>query len=520
VDSLRFTEERWAGVGSEEPTLRKRGAKDGAPASFCRHGINAESVVGEVVGGGGLIATEDGRSEILFAGFGPFDHGEARGVIDNATVADGHASGNVGVAIHARPTTIDKAKFTVIYLKNGDVGVFANRKRAQFRAMNFVSGIDGGPLDEVGERYPHGSEFRKDIIVAEDRVILDVQIGGDGIGYEPLFDSGDGVAEPEAAGTVAHIEKYAALAGFEHDGIDLAIGKNNRELLREHVGVNVTRTGFFEDEVGIRAIRTRPEIVHHGAISGCGALDGTVYSDPGLMLGVPRLVGPVVRGFYTDDKIRIFVDGIGAAFDVHLVNILLEAAAHAIGHDVEKSEDAGLGVLHDHFLFGQEGFGAGGASVNDSGYTRSEGEIRGNGVGLDVRTSRGIEPVERRTTRGDVNVNVDQAGSYIETTGIDDFFGRGGGNVLFNGGDFASGDGDVHDTVNVVGGVDDVAAFEEEFVAGSLGSSSGNENKKREGGSKGEQRSCEKIHTGPFLFFPERRSGAGERAELGIAGTK
>jgi hypothetical protein len=87
----------------------------------------------------------------------------------------------------------------------------------------------------------------------------------------------------------------------------------------------------------------------------------------------------------------------------------------------------------------------------------------------------GIKPVERRSAIRDVDVNVDEAGSDIEAGGVDDFSGGRSGNVFIDGGDFAGGNGDVHDAVNVICGVDDVAALEEKIVVRSLRVSDGEE---------------------------------------------
>jgi hypothetical protein len=467
-------------------------------------------VTREVVGGGRLIATEDGRSEILFAGFSPFDHAEAGGIVNDAASADSHTSGDVGVSIHARPTAIDETKFAMIYLQDSDIGILANGKCTKFGVMNFIGRIDGSTFDEFVERHAHRGEFRKNIVKADDGEIIDVQIGGNGIREKTLFDSRNGVAEPEASSTVANVENYSALAGFEKNGIELAIGKNDGKLLSENVGVNVSRPSLFEDEIGISAIRTRPEIVHNGAIRGLGTGDGAIHSGPGRVFSIPGLVRPVMSGFHADDEVGIFVDGLGAALDVHLVDALLQTAAHAVGHNIKKSEHADLGVIHDAFLFRKKRFSAGGAGINDGGYAGSEGEISGDGVGLDVRTSGRIKPIERRASCGDVNVNVDEAGSDVETGGIDDFFGGGRGNVFFDSGDFTGSDSDIHDAINLIGGINDVAALEEEFVAWSLGLGT---RKKRESRGEDEKRSCEKFHTGSFAVFQAAEMAQGKQAD-------
>jgi len=470
-------------------------------------------VAGEIVGSGGLIATKDGRSEVLFAGFGPLDHAEAGGVEDDAAAANGHAGGNVGVAVHPGPTTVDETKSTVIYLQDSNIGILANGKSAEFRVMDFVGGIDGGTLDEFVERYTHGGEFRKDVVIAEDGEIFDVKVGGNGIGQETLFDSRNGVAEPEAAGAMADVENNATLASFEHDGIQLAVRKNDGKLLREDVGVNVAGPRLFENEIGVGAIGARPKVVHDRTIGCCGTGNGAIDGGPRLVLAIPRLIRPVMGGFHADDEVGIFVDGVSAALDVHFVDTLLKSAAHAVGNDIKESKDADPGVIHDALLFLEKGFGTGSTSVDDGGDARSEDEVGGDSIRLDVGSSFRFEPIERSAAGSDVDVDIDQARGDVESADIDDLFRGGGWNVFLDGSDFAAREGDIHDAVNVIGGVDDVATLEEDLVARSLGFSIREEGEKHESRREGDKRSCEKLHTGSFPFSRHNGMAQGKQAD-------
>ena len=139
---------------------------------------------------------------------------------------------------------------------------------------------------------------------------------------------------------------------------------------------------FLKNEIGVGAIRARPEIEHDRTICGFTAGDGAVDCSPRSVLAVPGPVRPVVSGFHADDEVGVFLDGFGAAIDVHLVHGLFEPTAHTIGNDIEEGQDADFGVVHHAFFFLKEGFGAGSACVDDGGDSGSEDEIGGDGVGL------------------------------------------------------------------------------------------------------------------------------------------
>src|SRR5208337_3583868 len=154
--------------------------------------------------------------------------------------------------------------------------------------MNFLGGIHSGAFDEFVQRHTHGAELGEDIVITEDRVIPDVQVGGNGVWKKALFDRGNGIAEPETAGAVANIEDNAALACFKKNGVELAIGKKDGELLGEHMGMNVAGPGFLEDEIGVGAIGSGPKVEHDGAIGGIAASDSVVHGGPRCVLAIPR----------------------------------------------------------------------------------------------------------------------------------------------------------------------------------------------------------------------------------------
>ena len=303
----------------------------------------------------------------MLTGFFPFDHAQAGGIVDDSTGADGHARGDAVLSIHAGPSAVDVAELAVKFLNDGNVGFLADGESAEFGAMNFVGGIHGGAFDEFVERNAHGAELRKDIVITEDGEISRVQVGGDGVGKKTLFDSGNCIAEPEAAGAMADVEDDAAFACFQENGIEFAIGKNDGELLGEDVGVNVAGPGLLEDEVGVSAIGAGPKIEHHGTIGSIAASYGAIDGGPRSVLAIPRFIGPVVGSLHANDEVGIFLDGVGASLDVHFVDILFETTTHSVGNDVKKREDTDGGVIHDALFFEEKGFGAGGTGIDDGG---------------------------------------------------------------------------------------------------------------------------------------------------------
>src|SRR5258708_39055479 len=78
------------------------------------------------------------------------------------------------------------------------------------------------------------------------------------------------------------------------------------------------------------------------------------------------------------------------------------------------------------------------------------------------------EPVERRAAVTNVVVNVDQSRRNVKPGYIDHFLRLGRGNVFAHGGDFAAGNRNVEPRVNIVGGIDDMSAFQQKIISWSL----------------------------------------------------
>ena len=435
----------------------------------------------EIVGGGRLVGTEDGRSEILRPRLFPLRHAESGGIVDDVPGTDSHASDDAHVAIHAGHAAIDVAQFAVKFLENGDIGFLSDRQSAKFGAVDFLSGVYGGAFDEIVERHAHSSKLGDDVGETKDGEISRVQIGRHGIGDETLLDRGHRIAEPETSRAVSDIENNTAVARFAEDGVQLAVREKDGKLLCEDVGVNVAGAGFLENQVGVGAIGTRPEIVHHRPTGGLRAGDGVIDCGPRSVLAIPRRIRPVVRRFHSHDKVRIFFDGVSAAFDVHLVDALLQAATHAVGNDVEESEHPDLGMVDDAFLFLEESFGTGSTRVNDGSNAGLQGKIGGNAEWRFVEARFRIKPVQRGSANSDVVVDVDEARSDVETGNIDYFSGRCRGNVFVDGCDSSAGDGNIHRSIDVIRGIDDMATSQEEIIAGrwSLGIGAREQGQKR-----------------------------------------
>ena len=132
-----------------------------------------------------------------------------------------------------------------------------------------------------------------------------MQVGGHGIGNKSLFDRRHGISEPEAPRSVTHIENHSTVSRLLQDGIDLPIGQKDRKLLRKNMSMNVSGSGFLENEVRIGPFWTRPKIEHHRNFCCFSAGDGPIHSRPTGMQFVQGFLRPVVSRLYTHDDVRI-----------------------------------------------------------------------------------------------------------------------------------------------------------------------------------------------------------------------
>src|SRR5246127_5647928 len=332
----------------------------------------------KIIGSRGRITSKNRRSEILLPRLFPFDHAEPGGIVEYAPGANGHASNDAHGSVHAGETAIDISEMAPELLEYSDVSLLANGKSPEIRAVNFARGIDGGAADEVVESNAHGAEFGNDFIHVQDRVITGVQVCRQGIRDEALFYGRDRIAEPKAACAVTDVEDDATLARFHHDRVEFAVGKDDRELLGEDVSMNISRARFFEDEIGVGAVGAGPEIKHDRAVGARGTFNRAIDRSPRCVFAIPGSAGPVVGGLYTNNQVRVFLDGFGTELRVHLVDRLFHSTAHTVGHNIEESEDAHFGVIHHPFLFLEKSLGARSAGINDSGHPGLEGDIGRN----------------------------------------------------------------------------------------------------------------------------------------------
>jgi len=79
-------------------------------------------------------------------------------------------------------------------------------------------------------------------------------------------------------------------------------------------------------------------------------------------------------------------------------------------------------------------------------------------------TGFGCEPVERGSPVPDVEVNIDKARRDVEAGNVHHFPSRPSGNIFFDRRDFAFGDCHVHGSVEVVRGIDNVAALKQQVI--------------------------------------------------------
>src|SRR4029077_5629090 len=101
------------------------------------------------------------------------------------------------------------------------------------------------------------------------------------------------------------------------------------------------------------------------------------------------------------------------------------------------------------------------ACIDNGGYSSLQRHIGRNAQWKGVHPCFRSEPVKRRPPVGDMEVDVDEPRSDIELGHVHDFSSLIGRNVFFNGGNLALENSDVAPIVDVIGGIDDVAALQQ-----------------------------------------------------------
>jgi len=166
-----------------------------------------------------------------------------------------------------------------------------------------------------------------------------------------------------------------------------------------------------------------------------------------------------MRGFDADDEAGEFLGHSRSGGRVHVICVLFCGRwAHAAADDAEKGEDASFGAVNDAIFEVGKILVAGAAGVGDSRYTTAESEA----VGIDAVIS--VVGVAEAGAGVDVSVNVNEAGSEVETFGVDGLGGVRCRDIFFDSGDFVIANGNVVDFVEIIFLVDDGSAFDKEVV--------------------------------------------------------
>ena len=283
-------------------------------------------------------------------------------------------------------------------------------------------------------------------------------------GMNPCFCSRNCIAKPETASPMSHIEDHASCAGFCDGGIELAVGKDDRKLLGEDMGVNVARPHFLEYQVLISSLWPRPEIKHDRTICENAALNRTVNRSPGSVFSIPRPPGPVMGGFYSHDEVGILLDGVDTKFHIHFVQALFKPTVHAICHDVQEGQHSYSGAVDDFFLFLKKRLRPGGACIHDGGHAGLQCHISRNSKWQRMCSRVGREPVQRRPAMTDMVVNIDEPGRYIEIRDIHNLPGLIRRNVFLDGSNFALENTDVSYLIDVIRRVNHMAALQQQVV--------------------------------------------------------
>ncbi len=87
---------------------------------------------------------------------------------------------------------------------------------------------------------------------------------------------------------------------------------------------------------------------------------------------IPGLARPIMGRLNAHTFLRVGQHNRGRQFRVHLIHILLEIADHARFDDVDKRQNAGLGLIDDRAFEVEKVFGPGRAGINYRGHSGPE----------------------------------------------------------------------------------------------------------------------------------------------------
>src|SRR6267154_3320085 len=136
------------------------------------------SVTRKIVGGCRIGTTFRRTREVLRPRFLPLGHGEARGIVENATSANRDPRDDLDIGVHLRVAAVDVTEFPVKLLKHGHITFLANGKSAELRPVDLARWIHRGAANEVAQGNTHGTEFGKYVGHADGPVVAGVKVRG------------------------------------------------------------------------------------------------------------------------------------------------------------------------------------------------------------------------------------------------------------------------------------------------------------------------------------------------------
>ena len=157
-----------------------------------------------------------------------------------------------------------------------------------------------------------------------------------------------------------------------------------------------------------------------------------------------------MRRLDADDEVRILRHLGGGFFRIHVTDVAFVGFAdHAVPDDVDKAQHAGLSEVDQRLFELVERAPARAATIDHRGRSRIQGRVVGkDAAGIAVN----------------VHVQVDQAGRDDGARGVDGFPGLIGRDVARHTGDRLTLDSDVHDAVDLIGGIDQTATADQQIV--------------------------------------------------------
>jgi hypothetical protein len=193
------------------------------------------------------------------------------------------------------------------------------------------------------------------------------------------------------------------------------------------------------------------EVHHHRHVRFTAGLDRTED-------GIPFRPG-IVRHLDPDDDARMLADAHRRQLRVHVGEVLLDRSAlHARADDVDERQHPRAGPV-DHLLLElQEISPPGAAHVDERRLAAPEGMA----VGLHRRVRVAEIRILLRAEEN-VRVDVDEAGHHVHAGRIGGTSGGTRIDVRGDAGNLPSGNCHVHDAVHPAGGIDDVAALDQQI---------------------------------------------------------